>query len=181
MTLVSPCSELTPGPHKLQKRHCLCLVSPDRAWRSLAHGAASARKAEVLQTPSCPRWLSRGSYLWFVWLSHTLAAKLSGMHSPSPKWGEGAVEEPVSLSSAVVSTAARTGFSLIVGQGVGQGHTAPLPWRGLPSFWRHRKGPQGCIPTPAQRLHLWPQLDPQADAQACPSKACHSPHRSSAM
>lgn len=73
----------------------------------------------VFQTPSRPRWLSRGSCLWFVWLSHKLAAQLSGMQTVPPQRGEGAVEGPVSLSSPVVSTAARTGLSLMAGAGEG--------------------------------------------------------------
>lgn len=109
----------------------------------------------VFQTPSRPRWLSRGSCLWFVWLSHKLVAQLSGMQTVPPQSGEGAAEGPVSLSSPVVSTAARTGLSLTAGaggRGAGGRHTAPLPRRGLLSFWRHQEGPQGCSitapPTP---------------------------------
>lgn len=112
----------------------------------------------VFQTPSRPRWLSRGSCLWFVWLSHKLAAQLSGMQTVPPQSGEGAAEGPVSLSSPVVSTA-RTGLSLMAGAGGGgREGVILLPFHGEASsaFGGTRKAPRAAaspLPPPPNTVH----------------------------
>lgn len=61
------------------------------------------------------------------------SAQVRGQPHPKGRKSRGKRLPP----SPVVSTAARMDLSLVAGAGLRGGHSAPLPRRGFPSFWRH--------------------------------------------
>lgn len=160
------CSELTPGPDKLQKSHrggTASARSPQSEFGGLQRLGKSWPRGS-LSKESCglpdPSALAGGHVVpaSSLWLSHRLVAQQSGMWTVPPQSGKGAAEGPVSLSNPVVLTAARTGLSLMAGAGRGSDCSPSI-----------ERPPLEALGRPRGLQHPRP-LDTERQGRACPSQ-----------